>query len=95
VADGIRARPHSVVALDTATDITRYRVFAYPSGSTGRKAGRAFPTSSTGPGGSRALLVELLLMSQEQVAAREASCALRAFEGLLFCVGSLMSLQMF
>jgi hypothetical protein len=39
--------------------------------------------------------MELLLMAQEQVAAREAPCALRALERLFFCVGSLVSLQMF
>lgn len=37
--------------------------------------------------------MQLLLVAQEQVAAREASCALGALEGLLFCVGSLVSLQ--
>jgi len=39
--------------------------------------------------------VEFLLVAEQQVAAREAPCALRAFKGLFFGVRALMALEMF
>jgi hypothetical protein len=92
VADGVCARPHDI-ALGTAP-VAGSRALAYSPRRVGWRAGRAFPASIAGSRGSRALLVELLLVPQQQVASREASRAFTALKGLLFCVGSLVALQM-
>jgi hypothetical protein len=91
VTDGVGARPHDI-ALGTA-GVAGYGVFADSGGRIGWKASRAFPTSIPGSCVGRALLVELLLVAEQEVASRKASRALGALEGLLFGVRSLVSLQ--
>lgn len=95
MADGVGSRPHGGIETSRTTDTACYRILADPAGAVGRQSGRAFPATSARPRGSGALLVQLLLVSQEQVAPRKTARALWAFEWLLFGMRALMSLQVF
>jgi hypothetical protein len=94
MADCVGARPHGGVEARRPPDAACNGVLADPGSAVGRQASRAFPTASAWPRGSGTLLVQLLLVSQEQVAPREASRALWAFERLLFGMRALVPLQM-
>ena len=69
------------------------RVLAYATSMVGRQTGRTFPTCIAGTSGSCALLVELLLVSQQQIPPCETSGTLGALERFLFGMRALMALQ--
>ncbi len=73
--------------------MTRNGILADAASRIGRQCGCTLSTCIAGSSGSSALLVELLLMAQQQIATRKTPCALGTLEGLLLGMRSLMAFQ--
>lgn len=92
--DRVRARSHASSTRDDAGGVARYRVLAHAvSGVYWRQASCALSSCVTRSCGGRTLLVQLLLMTQQQVAPRKTPRALWTLEGLLLGVRSLVALE--
>lgn len=93
MTNSVCAGPHRAIPSGSGRGICTSNAVLSSSALGGRTAGTLATVSRTRRGGRR--LVELLLVTQEQVSSSEASRAFWTLEGFLFGVGALVTFQVF